>query len=236
MRARSPHVLSPAAVPPLTDEERSSESRREPRKPQGISPELSNLMNQVLATERFGPLRRGISCYARPTYAVGSRQMQRTCTRILKDGKLVCRGAGDSHLPRSLRARSPHVLSPSAVPPLKDEERSSESRRDSASPQGIPPELSNLINQVLAIERIGPLRRGISCYARPTYAVGSRQMQRTCTRIFLKNGKLICRGAGDSHLPRSPHVLFPRRGISCYVRPTYAVGSRQMQRTHTIFL
>ncbi len=29
-----------------------------------------------------------------------------------KDGKLGCRGAGDSHLPRSLRARSPHVLSP----------------------------------------------------------------------------------------------------------------------------
>ena len=29
-----------------------------------------------------------------------------------KDGKLVCRGAGDSHLPRSMRARSPHVLSP----------------------------------------------------------------------------------------------------------------------------
>ena len=70
-------------------------------------------MNQVLAIERIGPLRRGISCYARPTYAVGSRQMQRTCTIIFyKDGKLVCRGAGDSHLPRSLRARSPHVLSP----------------------------------------------------------------------------------------------------------------------------
>ena len=29
-----------------------------------------------------------------------------------KDGKLICRGAGDSHLPRSLRARSPHGLSP----------------------------------------------------------------------------------------------------------------------------
>ena len=39
--------------------------------------------------------------------------MQSTCTRIsYKDGKLVCRGAGDSHLPRSLRARSPHGLSP----------------------------------------------------------------------------------------------------------------------------
>ena len=29
---------------------------------------------------------------------------------IYKDGKLVCRGAGDSHLPRSLRTRSPHAL------------------------------------------------------------------------------------------------------------------------------
>ena len=80
-----------------------------------------------------------------------------------KYGKLVCRGAGDSHLPRSMRARSPHVLFPRRrFQPLTDEERSSESRRDSASPQGISPELSNLINQVLAIERIGPLRRGIS--------------------------------------------------------------------------
>ena len=175
----------PLAVPPLKDEERSSESRRDSASPQGIPPELSNLINQVLAIERIGPLRRGISCYARPTYAVGSRQMRRTCTMILKDGKLICRGAGDSHLPRSMRARSPHVLSPSAVPPLKDEERSSESRRDSASPQGIPPELSNLMNQVLATERFGPLRRGISCYARPACAAGLRQMQRTCTILFL---------------------------------------------------
>ena len=27
-----------------------------------------------------------------------------------KTANLVCRGAGDSHLPRSMRARSPHVL------------------------------------------------------------------------------------------------------------------------------
>ena len=54
---------------------------------------------------------------------------------------------------------------------------------------GIPPELSNLMHQVLTIERIGPLRRGISCYARPTYAVGLRQMQSTCTIIFYKDGK-----------------------------------------------
>ena len=41
------------------------------------------------------------------------KQMQSTCTMLFyKDGKLVCRGAGDSHLPRSLRARSPHGLSP----------------------------------------------------------------------------------------------------------------------------
>ena len=107
-------------------------------------------------------------------------------TIFIKTANLVCRGAGDSHLPRSMRARSPHVLSPRRrFQPLRDEERSSESRRDSASPQGISPELSNLINQVLAIERIGPLRRGISCYARPTYAVGSRQMQSTCTILFL---------------------------------------------------
>ena len=78
-----------------------------------------------------------------------------------KDGKLVCRGAGDSHLPRSMRARSPHVLSPRRrFQPLTDEERSSESRRAQCITSGIPPELSNLMNQVLATERFGPLRRG----------------------------------------------------------------------------
>ncbi len=80
---------------PLTDEKRSFERRRAQRITSEIPPELSNLMNQVLATERVGPLRRGISCYARPTYAVGSRQMQSTCTMILKNGKLPlpgCRG------------------------------------------------------------------------------------------------------------------------------------------------
>ena len=117
------------------------------------------------------------------------------------------------------------VFPPSAVPPLTDEERSSESRRDNASPQGIPPEFSNLINQVLAIEWIGPLRRGISCYARPTYAVGSRQMQCTCTMLFYKDGKPVCRGAGDSHLPRSmrarsPHVLSPVGGSTANGRGT----------------
>ena len=49
---------------------------------------------------------------------------------------------------------------PSAVPPLTDEKRSFESRRAQRMTLGIPPELSNLMNQVLAIERIGPLRRG----------------------------------------------------------------------------
>ena len=149
-------------------------------------------MNQVLATERIGPLRRGF----RATHDQPARLDCGRCNApapyyFYKDGKLGCRGAGDSHLPRSLRARSPHVLSPRRrFQPLTDEERSSESRRDNASPQGISPELSNLILQVLAIERIGPLRRGISCYARPTYAVGSRQMQSTCTMLFYKDGKL----------------------------------------------
>ena len=112
-------------------------------------------------------------------------------TIFIKTANSVCRGAGDSHLPRSLRARSPHGLSPRRrFQPLTDEERSSESRRALRITSGIPPELSNLINQVLATERIGPLRRGISCCARPTYAVGSRQMQRTCTGHILNTAKL----------------------------------------------
>ena len=82
-------------------------------------------------------------------------------TIFIKTANSVCRGAGDSHLPRSMRARSPHGLfPPSAVPPHTDEERSSESRRAQRITSEIPPELSNLILQVLATERIGPLRRG----------------------------------------------------------------------------
>ena len=136
-----------------------------------------------------------------------------------KDGKLVCRGAGDSHLPRSMRARSPHVLFPRRrFQPLTDEERSSESRRDSASPQGIPPELSNLILQVLAIERVGPLRQG---RFRATHDQLTQLDRGRCNApapyYFYNDGKLVCRGAGESHLPRSlrarsPHILFPVGG------------------------
>ena len=150
------------------------------------------MIDQVLAIERFGPLRRGF----RATHDQPARLDCGRCKApapyyfFIKTANSVCRGAGDSHLPQSLRARSPHVLSPRRrFQPLTDEKRSFESRRDNASPQGISPELSNLIHQVLPIERIGPLRRGISCYARPTYAVGLRQMQSTCTIIFYKDGK-----------------------------------------------
>ena len=44
---------------PLTDEHQRCESRRAQRITSEIPPELSNLMHQVLATERVGPLRRG---------------------------------------------------------------------------------------------------------------------------------------------------------------------------------
>ena len=138
-------------------------------------------MNQVLATERFGPLRRGISCYARPACAP-------TCS-----------------FPRR------------RFQPLKDEERSSESRREQRMTLGIPPELSNLINQVLATERFGPLRRGdfVLCTTslRGWTAADAKHLHHT---IFIKTANSVCQGAGDSHLPRSmrarsPHGLSPRR-------------------------
>ena len=44
--------------------------------------------------------------------------------------------------------------------PLTDEHQRCESRRTQRMSSESPPELSNLIDQVLAIERIGPLRRG----------------------------------------------------------------------------
>ena len=78
-----------------------------------LPPELSNLIIQVLAIERIRPLRRG-------DFAGGDQLTQLDRGRCnapapyysYKNGKLVCRGAGDSHLPRSMRARSPHGLSP----------------------------------------------------------------------------------------------------------------------------
>ena len=126
--------------------------------------------------------------------------------------KQVCRGTGDFHLPRS-----PHVLFPrQQFQPLTDEHQRSESRRDSASPQGIPPELSNLIDQVLAIERFGPLRREISCYARPTYAVGSRQMQRTHTISLQKESMGFPQG-------NSVKKMNKKAGIICNIQKTVVV-------------
>ena len=140
------------------------------------------------------------------------RQRRYTDYDIFKDGKPGCRGAGDSHLPRSMRARSPHGLfPPSAVPPLTDEERSSESRRAQRITSEIPPELSNLILQVLATERIGPLRRGdfVLCTTnlRSWIAADAKHLHHT---IFIKTANSVCRGAGDSHLPQ-PSCSFSRR-------------------------
>ena len=120
-------------------------------------------------------------------------------TIFIKTANSVCRGAGDSHLPRSMRARSPHVLFPrQRFQPLTDEERRSESRRGSASQQGIPPELSNLILQVLTIERIGPLQRGDfvlrTTSLRGWTAADAKHLHHT---IFIKTANSVCRGTGD---------------------------------------
>ena len=133
-------------------------------------------------------------------------------TIFIKTANSVCRGAGDSHLPQ------PSCSFPRRrFQPLTDEERSSESRRGSASPQGISPVLSNLILQVLATERIGPLQRGDfvlrTTNLRSWIAADATHLHHT---IFIKTANSVCRGAGDSHLPRSlrarsPHVLSPRR-------------------------
>ena len=91
-----------------------------------------------------------------------------------------------------MRARSPHVFSPSAVPPLTDEKRSFEIRRAQRMTLGIPPELSNLINQVLGIERIGPLRRGnfVLCTTnlRSWIAADAKHLHHT---IFIKTANLF---------------------------------------------
>ena len=51
---------------------------------------------------------------------------------------------------------------PAAVPPAAGRAPKVREPPGQCITLGIPPELSNLINQVLALERIGPLRRGIS--------------------------------------------------------------------------
>ena len=76
-------------------------------------------MNQVLAIERIGPLRRGDfvlrTTNLRSWIAADATHLHHTV--FIKTANLFCRGAGDSHLPRSMRARSPHVLSPPAAVP-----------------------------------------------------------------------------------------------------------------------
>ena len=71
-----------------------------------------------------------------------------------------------------------------------NEERSSESRRGSASPQGIPPELSNLIDQVLAIERFGPLRRGFRATHDQLTQLDRGRCKAPAPYYFYKDGKL----------------------------------------------
>ena len=125
-----------------------------------------------------------------------------------KDGKLVCQGAGDSHLPRSMRARSPHVLSPSAVPPLTDEKRSFESRRAQRMTAG---------NSAGALVLDKSSSRHRAVWTAP--AGGFRAAHDQLTQLdrgrcgapapyyFYKDGKLVCRGTGDSHLPLQSSIV-----------------------------
>ena len=136
---------------------------------------------------------------------------------IFKTANLLCRGAGDSHLPRSLRARSPHVLSHSGGG-FTAYGRGTKFREppEQCTTSAIPPELSNLMNQVLAIERIGPLRRGRFRLRRPACAAGLRQMQSTCTKISYKDGKLGLPGCrwlspAAEHEGAQPSCPFPLR-------------------------
>ena len=74
-------------------------------------------MHQVLATERIGPLRRGdfVLCTTNLRSWIAADAMHQHHTIFIKTANSVCRGAGDSHLPRSMRARHPQGLfSPSA--------------------------------------------------------------------------------------------------------------------------
>ncbi len=72
-----------------------------------------------------------------------------------------------------------------AGPPLTDELRRSESRRSREVVFRERPELSNLpFRQILVLERVEPLRAGISCFARPAFAAGPRQYWEYCMRLF----------------------------------------------------
>ncbi len=104
----------PAAVP--TARGRATKEREPPSmmQPHELRPELSNLMNQVLAIERSGPLR--------------TRDFV-LCTTNLRSWS----AAGQGPAPYALGGKT-------------------------GSLAFFRPELSNLMNQVLAIERSGPLR------------------------------------------------------------------------------
>ena len=169
---------------PLTDEKRSFERRRAQRITSEIPPELSNLMNQVLAIERIGPLRRGDFVLRTTSLhgwtAADAKHLHHTI--FINTANSVCRGAGDSHLPRSMRARNPHVLSPvggSTANGRGTKFREPTEQRMTTGDSAGALELDTSSSRHRAV---WTAPAGISCYARPTYAVGSRQMQSPCTR------------------------------------------------------
>ena len=141
-------------------------------------------MNQVLANERIGPLRRGDFVLRTTSLhgwtAADAKHLHHTI--FINTANSVCRGAGDSHLPRSMRARNPHVLSPvggSTANGRGTKFREPTEQRMTTGDSAGALELDTSSSRHRAV---WTAPAGISCYARPTYAVGSRQMQSTCTR------------------------------------------------------
>ena len=136
---------------------------------------------------------------------------------FIKTANSVCRGAGDSHLPRSLRARSPHVLSPvggSTANGRGTKFREPTGQRMTAGNYAGALELDTSSSRHGA-DWTAPAGDFVlrTTNLRSWIAADATHLHHT---IFINTANSVCRGAGDSHLPRSmrarsPHVLSPHR-------------------------
>ena len=135
-------------------------------------------------------------------------------TIFIKTANSVCRGAGDSHLPRSMRARSPHVLFPRRRFQRGTKFREPTGQHITAGDSAGALELDKSSSRHRAVWT-APAGDFVlrTTSLRGWTAADAKHLHHT---IFIKTANLFCRGAGDSHLlrsmrARSPHVLSPRR-------------------------
>ena len=125
---------------------------------------------------------------------------------LIKYGKLVCRGAGDFHLPRSMRARSPHVLFPRQQFQRGTKFREPTGQRITTGDYAGALELDTSSSRHGA-DWTAPAGDFVLCTTnlRSWIAADAKHLHHT---IFIKTANLFA-GVQVILTCRSPHVLFP---------------------------